>query len=219
MSKPLRPAATSKPQRPIPKVESATRQVVPPPSKSTSAHEVKERRPTYVDAVAVYEQALRTLQQHNYAKAAELLSHVVSKFPEERDLIERSRLYLALCERHLKPPAAEPLDTVERLYAATLALNAGEPDRAIGYLNRVRADEPSNDRALYMLAVAHAERGEPRVAIPYLEQAIEANPENRALARVDPDLEGLRAEHAVTALLDAALSRFGRDKPVVRRRL
>jgi cytochrome c-type biogenesis protein CcmH/NrfG len=71
------------------------------------------------------------------------------------------------------------------------------------HLNRVRVDEPSNDRALYLLAVAHAARGDVAVAIPYLEQAIEANPENRSLARVDPDLERLRIERGVAALLSA----------------
>jgi predicted Zn-dependent protease len=161
----------------------------------------REQRSTYHDAVAVYEQALRTLQEHDYAKAAELLRQVIAGFPQERELLERSRLYLGLCERHLQPSTAEPGNTQERVYAATLALNAGAPDRAIGYLKRVVSDEPSNDQALYMLAVAHAERREPALAITYLEQAIEANPENRSLARVDPDLDPLRREEGLDALL------------------
>ena len=66
-------------------------------------------------------------------------------------------------------------------------------DRAVTYLNQVLDEEPSNDQACYMLAVAHAGRGEAtRALVRYLQQAIEANPENRALARVDPDLERLR---------------------------
>jgi tetratricopeptide (TPR) repeat protein len=166
-----------------------------------------EQRSTYSEAVAIYEQALRTLQQHNYPKAAELLRHVINGFPQERELLERSRLYLGLCERHLQPSTAEPGNTQERVYAATLALNAGAPDKAIGYLKRVVSDEPSNDQALYMLAVAHAERREPALAIPYLEQAIEANPENRSLARVDPDLEVLRRDDRVKALLEGSSTR------------
>ena len=153
------------------------------------------------EALAVYEQAIRTLHQHNYAKAAELLRHVTSAYSEARDLGDRCRLYLSLCERQLRPLTSEPTDTRERLYAATLALNAGKPDDAISYLIRVKADDPAYDQALYMLAVAHAERREPQVAIRYLEQAIIANPENRTLARVDPDLEPLRDDASLIALL------------------
>jgi tetratricopeptide (TPR) repeat protein len=210
MAKPSRRAASSNPsQRPATLPVNSGPDELNTRERPLTPQEVRQQRSSYVDAVAIYEQALRTLQQHNFAKAAELLRHVVSGFPEERELLERARLYLNLCERHLHPPAAEPGDTSERLYAATLSLNAGAPDRAIDFLNHVLADDPSNDQALYMLAVAHAERGEPAVAIPYLKQAIAANPENRSLARVDPDLDGLRAEEGIGPLLDLPGTRFG----------
>lgn len=160
------------------------------------------RRPTYVEAVGLYEQALRTLQQHNFAKAADLLQHMVATFPEERELIERSRVYLSLCERQLKPLTAEPQNTSERLYAATIALNDARPDDAVRHLERILQEDGRHDQALYMLAVSHAQRDATPDAIRYLQQAIEANPENRALARMDPDLDDLRDDDAVSALLD-----------------
>jgi tetratricopeptide (TPR) repeat protein len=128
---------------------------------------------------------------------------MVATFPEERELIERSRMYLALCERQLQPLTAEPGNTAERLYAATIALNAGNLDDAVAHLERVLEAESGHDQALYMLAVAYAERDQVPDAIRYLQQAIEANPENRALARVDPDLDDLRDDDAVAALLEA----------------
>ncbi len=219
MAKAARSAAPRKPSRrlarkPAVREGQSSHGTLP---RSLSVHDERFYRSGYVDAVAIYGQALRTLQQHRYAKAAELLRYVIGTFPEERELIERSRLYVSLCDRHLTPPVAEPGDTHERLYAATLALNAGEPNRAITYLNRVRADDASNDQALYMLAVAHVERGEPTLAIRYLEKAIEANPENRSLARVDPDLEKLRREEGMAALLHASATRR-RSARVARRR-
>ena len=57
-----------------------------------------------------------------------------------------------------------------------------------------------------MLAVAHAQRGEHAEAIAHLERAIALNPENRALARRDPDLEALRQDESFRATLDAAPS-------------
>ena len=144
---------------------------------------------------------MRMLQHHNFSKAAELFGHLTTVHPLERDLIERSRVYLAVCFRHLTPLTADPVDNRERLYAATLAINAGDLTAAAHYLDRVRMDEPANDQALYMLAVVHTARDEQDLAIRYLSQAIEANPENRALARVDPDLDALRGAVGLSALL------------------
>jgi len=200
LAKPSRRAAPDTPSSPATLSTAARRGSEPPLGPIACAP--AQRRPGYVDAIAIYERAFRSLQQHNFAEAADLLKRVIAGFPDERELLERSRLYLTFCDRQLKPPPAEPGTAAERLYAATLALNAGAPDHAIAHLNRILADEPSNDQALYLLAVAHAERGEPGVALPYLEQAIEANPENRALARVDPDLDALRREKAMGALID-----------------
>ena len=67
----------------------------------------------------------------------------------------------------------------------------------------MRDEDPDNDHALYMLAVAHAQRGEHAEAIAHLERAIALNPENRALARTDPDLEPLRDDDAFRAALEA----------------
>lgn len=153
----------------------------------------------------MYEQGLRSLQERNFGRAAELLARVVQGFPQEKELTERARLYLAVCERQMQPPSAEPQSTAERLYAATLALNAAEVDRAIRHLEQVLAEDASNDQALYMLAGAHAARGQTEVAIGYLQRAIATNPENRVLARTDPDLAAIRSDEAVAALLDGSL--------------
>ncbi len=170
------------------------------------------KRQSYLEAVVVYEQGIRQIQQHDFARAADLLGRVVTAFPQERELCERARLYLSLCDRQLRPATDEPQSLAERIYAATLALNAGTVDRAIAFLRGVLRENPTHDQALYMLATAYAQRGDVQVAIPYLQQAIESNPDNRVLARVDPDLAGLRAEDTIAALLESPLLQRDGDR-------
>src|SRR5204863_6758705 len=134
---------------------------------------------------------------------------------EEKELHERVRLYLNICRRQATPPEESPQTIDERLYAATLALNGGRYDEAIAHLRLVRDEDPDNDHALYMLAVAHAQRGEPAEAIALLERAIALNPENRALAKSDPDLEPLRGDEDFRTALDTpAAPRLDRRRPV-----
>ena len=187
------PAALS---RPAP--SEAQRAAPPPPLPNSPA-----RRSTYVEAVAVYERALEALQRHEYAIAGDMLESVLRIYPEEKELHERVKLYLNICRRQAAPRETVPQTMDERLYASTLAINSGKYDEAIVHLRLVRDEDPDNEHALYMLAVAHAQRGEHAEAVAHLERAIALNPENRAQARRDPDLEPLHDDEAFRAALEA----------------
>ena len=161
------------------------------------------RRSTYFEAVALYERGLEAIQRHDYQTAIDQLESVLRLYPEEKELHERVRLYLNICQRQATPREQAPQTIEERLFASTLAINGGKYEEAISHLRLVRDEDPDNDHALYMLAVAHAQRGEHAEAIAHLERAISLNPENRALARRDPDLEPLRDDDAFRTALDA----------------
>ena len=177
------------------------------------------RRSTYVEAVALYERGLKALQHHDYRGAADRFESVLRQYPEEKELHERVRLYLNICRRHVEQAEPLPQTLEERLFASTIAINGGKYDEAISHLHLVRDEDPDNDHALYMLAVAHAQRGEHAAAIAHLERAIAVNPENRALARQDPDLDPLRADESFRAALEAPpAQRIERRRPLRTRR-
>jgi len=161
-------------------------------------------RASYVEAVALYEQGLAALQAHEYSRASTLLRSVLSSYPQEKELQERVRLYLNVCERQVVPRTAAPRTPEERVFAATVAFNAGDYDTALEHLHEATQAAPEHDLALYMLAAVLALRNEPDKAVPYLLRAIELNPENRAMARHDTDLESLRDNEQVRAALEAA---------------
>lgn len=198
----LKPKSKARPSRPPAPVRPGPQtQPVPPPGPASPAPrssqvEPSQKRSAYLEAVAVYERGVEALQRHDYPSAIELLESVLRLYPDEKELHERVRLYLNICRRQSTPPEAAPRTIDERLYAATLAMNGGQFDEALRHLHLVRDEDPDNDHALYMLAVAHAQRGEHAEALVHLERAIALNPENRALARRDTDLEPLREDEA-----------------------
>ena len=169
----------------------------------TASPAAPQRRSTYFEAVALYERGLDALQRHEYQNAANTFEAVLRQYPDEKELHERVRLYLNICRRQAEQRQVSPQSVDERLYAATLAINGGQYDQAIAHLRLVRDEDPDNDHALYMLAVAHAQRDEHAEAIAHLERAIALNPENRALARNDPDLEPLHDDETFRAALEA----------------
>lgn len=195
-----RPQSKSKAPGPAPVV--ATASPAPSSRPAQPSYEGPPRRSTYTEAVALYERGVEALQRHDYQGALNTLESVLQRYPEEKELHERVRLYLNVCRRHATPAPAAPMTLEERLYASTLAINGGRYDEAISQLRLVRDEDPDNDHALYMLAVAHAQRGEHAQAVAHLERSIALNAENRALARQDADLEPLRADEAFRQALD-----------------
>lgn len=197
-----RPTAASGPDGLAPPPPAPFAQPVPPPQ--------PQKRSAPAEAVALYERGLEALQRHDYTAAAVKLEAVLREYPDEKELHERVRLYLNICHRQVTPREDAPQTVEERLYASTLALNGGRYDEAISHLRLVRDEDPDNDHALYMLAVAHAQRGEHAEALAHLERAIALNPENRGLARHDPDLEPLRDDDAFRQTLETPS--LGRDR-------
>ena len=118
----------------------------------------------------------------------------------------------------MTPRAASPSTPEERVFAATLAVNAGNYDEALAHLRAASSEAPEYDHALYMLAAVLALRDALDEAVPLLLRAIELNPDNRTLARHDPDLEPLREFDSVREALEATSPpKTDRRKPLRRR--
>jgi tetratricopeptide (TPR) repeat protein len=212
MNKPRRGAApsVSRPARHAPaSLPPDDRHAKAPPPASA----VPDRKPGYVEAVGLYERGLEALQRREFVVASGLFQDLLDRFPDERELHERVRLYLKVCERETGPREATPKTLEERIYAATLALNAGTPGEALSHLLRVHEEDPENDHAQYMLAVAYAQKGEALLALDSLARAIALNPENRAIARHDPDLEPIRSEEGFRTALETPAPEGARRRP------
>jgi tetratricopeptide (TPR) repeat protein len=191
-----RPAAS--PQQPRP---AAPRDV--PAEKPAGAAPGAE----HLDAVAVYEKGLKALQQRNFERAAELFRAVIDNHPEEKELHERVRLYLNVCERATTPADSTPKNLDERIYAATLSMNSGAYRDALAHLQAALKERPDHDHAHYMLAAVQTSLRNFPEALNQLQRAIELNADNRTQASQDPDFDPLR-DHSRFRLLVGSVRRF-----------
>jgi Tfp pilus assembly protein PilF len=191
--KPARVSSTSAVSRPA---ERQAEPAPPPPS----------RKPAFYEALARYELGVRALQRHDFAVAADSFRHVVQQYPDERELVERARLYLQVCERETARRPAGPQTPAERVYAATVALNSGDSDTALAHLTKALEQDSDSDHAHYIMAVALVERSDFDSALNHLRSAIELNPDNRSLATQDPDLGPLRELDAFRDVVGSQVS-------------
>lgn len=144
-------------------------------------------------AVALFERAVAQLQRHDFTAALAGFEELEARFPNERALLDRVRVYLALCRRELaRPGSRSPENVEERLTAATAAINDGNEAVAEQLLERVLAEVPDHEPAHYLMAVIHARRGAVHNALEALSRAIHLNADARVQARHDDDFEPLR---------------------------
>lgn len=190
----------------------------PAPAPAPASPPAPPRKPEFYEAVAVYERGVQALQRHDFGGAASYFRTVLDRFPDERELLERARLYLRVCERETsRQPAPEVKTPEERVYAATVALNSGDHSGALDHLQRALGEDPESDHAHYIMAVALGMRNRADEALEHLRQAIALNPENRGIAKQDPDLDILRGHDRFNDALETPPAPNRRPRPLRRR--
>jgi tetratricopeptide (TPR) repeat protein len=149
-----------------------------------------------------YEKGTAALQKKKYEEAEKHFRALVDGFGDERELADRARLYLAVCQRQTKAAARPAGDAEDVYYAALVEKNRKNYQGAIEQLKKsVRRN--GDGKVPYLLACCFAQIHEAESALEALEQAIAEDEGSRALARRDPDFEPLRSS-AVFQKLTAA---------------
>jgi cytochrome c-type biogenesis protein CcmH/NrfG len=153
----------------------------------------------YHSAVRNFEIAMRALQKQNYDKAAEVFEKLIDS--EAREVAERARVHLRLCQQRADRAAPAPKSAEEYYTLGVACLNAGDFELAVEHLSRANKLKPSQDHIRYALAAAHARQGNADAGIEHLQAAVALRPENRIQARHDEDFQGLFSDPRFRRLL------------------
>jgi tetratricopeptide (TPR) repeat protein len=147
-----------------------------------------------------YEEALGLFQQQKFLRAKQLLDKVVEGLNTE--LGDRARVHLRICEQRLARDASPNLKTLEDYYTHGIAMmNVGRWDDARESLERAHKVAPKADHVVYAMAALDCLTGEADSAMERLKFAIRLRPENRYMARNDPDFVFLQDDPRFTELL------------------
>lgn len=157
--------------------------------------------PVRTASVKQYEAAVKLLYSREYDKAKLAFEKLITAFPDDKEVVERSRIHLRLCEQKIarKPPAPRTLD--EHYDLAIALMNEGKFDESLDHLNKALKSNPKCDYVLYALAITHCRTGNFERALANLQTAIDLKPENRFLAQRDSDFEVLKQDSRFVSLV------------------
>jgi len=137
------------------------------------------------EQLAAFEAAIRHFHARKLKEARDLFEHAAAG--PERDIAQRARLHIAMCDRRTAQPAVE-LGTAEDYYNYGVALiNLRKLAEARTHLEKALEISPGCDHIHYALALAQALGGDLASAHDNLRRAIELEPRNRLIARQDAD--------------------------------
>jgi tetratricopeptide (TPR) repeat protein len=149
--------------------------------------------------LALYETALRLLQDGKYEKAHTAFNNMLAASPS--DLADRIRMYINACVQQLSKGKAQFATPEERYDYAVSLLNEGHYEDARGELKKIIAENKKADYAFYGLAILSSMTGDAHTCLEHLTQAIHLNARNRIQARADSDFQDMADDPRFTELL------------------
>jgi len=157
--------------------------------------------PVRTASVKQYEAAVRLLYSHEYDKAKVAFAQVIAAFADDKEVVERSRIHLRLCEQKIARKPAAPRTLDEHYDWAIALMNEGRYEESIDHLNTALKSNPKCDYVIYALAITHCRTGNFDSALASLQTAIGLKPENRFLAQRDSDFEILKKDSRFVSLV------------------
>lgn len=149
--------------------------------------------PRLAQALKQYELAIKHFNQQNYRRAREILEKLL--VAPSRQLAERARMHLKICEQRLRRAVPVSLKTGDdHYYYAVSLINLQRYDEARRHLEKARKLLAKADYVYYALAALTALTGDSEAALAHLRLAIRLRPENRYQARNDADFKLLESD-------------------------
>jgi len=155
------------------------------------AQTLKELSKLAENARKEFDRGVSALQKKKIDEAERHFLELTQKYPDEKELVDRARVYLAVCERQRKAAAPALTEPEDFYYAAVIAKNRGKVEEAIEHLKRA-VRKNGGGKVDFLLACCYAQNGERETAIEHLKRAIGEDQSNRILARHDSDFDPVR---------------------------
>ena len=184
----------SKPQGPRPIVPESNR------TSGAAAAEPAAATPTNAQTqLSNFEAAMKLFHARDFGKARTLFE--LSSGGPERDVSNRSKLHMAMCDRRLVQSKPALASAEEHYNYGVAMLNTRNVVEARTHLEQALQMSPGADHIHYALALAQALDGDLANAHENLRRAIELEPRNRIMARQDTDFAPLANQPPFDALI------------------
>lgn len=153
--------------------------------------EERAKKDEYQKALAAYSDAMKEFHKGKFEKASESLENFLEKFPTEKELMDRAKIYISICEVRTKESKESfPLKTVEDYYQFGIyKMNSGDFEEALKSFEKALKMAPDDGKIYYSMADLCCLMGQTELCLENLKKAIQIDKYFRILAQNETDFE------------------------------
>jgi tetratricopeptide (TPR) repeat protein len=158
------------------------------------AEKEKKKIDSYEKAILSFGDAVKAFRKGNCEKAVELFKALMEKHASEKELVDRAKTYIEICQK-VKGGKEAPLKTFDFFYENGVSLmNQGEHEEALKLFNKAVEKDPDHAKILYFMAAIYQLMGDTDQSLEFLKKSIQKDKFFKVLAQNDSDFEALRED-------------------------
>lgn len=151
----------------------------------------KTRKDDYQKALAAFGQAMKEFHKGELEKSIASLKAVIEKFPAERELADRARIYLAIAQKRPRRDTVSLKTFEDHFQYAVYKINQGNPAAALKILEKALEFKTEEGKVFYLMADASVLAKDLEPALEHLRKAVQKDKVFAILAQNEPDFEPL----------------------------
>ena len=154
----------------------------------------KKKVDSYEKAILSFGEAVKTFRKGSCEKAVEMFEALIEKHASERELVDRARAYIKICQK-ITTKATLPSKTFNDLYeSGVFLMNLGKYEEALKLFNKAIEKNPDHAKILYFMAAIYQSMGDSDQSLEFLKRSIQQDKYFKVLAQNDSDFEDLRED-------------------------
>jgi tetratricopeptide (TPR) repeat protein len=151
--------------------------------------EQKLKKDEYQKALAAFGVGMKAFHKGDMEKAVSELKEFVEKFPAERELIDRARIYIAIAQKRPKKETVHLKTFEDHFNYAVFKINSGDPESAVKILEKALEFKTDEAKVNYLLADALCRTGQTDACLEVLKKAVQKDKLLATLAQNETDFE------------------------------
>jgi tetratricopeptide (TPR) repeat protein len=153
--------------------------------------EQRLKKDEYQKVLAAFGQAMKEFHKGDFEKAVELLRSFIEKYPSEREIIDRARVYLALSDKHPRRESVSPKTFDDYCRAGVAKINQADYAGAEKFLERALEFKQNEGLVHFLLADVGCLTGRQDDCLDQLKKAIQKDKIYAVMAQNESDFQVL----------------------------
>jgi len=157
-----------------------------------SAEKDKVKIDSYEKTLSSFGQAAKAFRKGDCKKTLEYFGAFIEKFPMERELVDRAKLYIKICEGKGKKDGIALKDFDDYYEMGVYKLNQGAYEEALKLFNKALEKNSGEGKVIYLIGKIHYLMGDKDKFLDNLMSAIQVDESFKIFAQNDLDIDDIK---------------------------